>query len=80
MNTLYKARTIEDVKKLIHPNILYQIPQDKINDISENILLFERYFRGEVFLTPLDLTVTRFYDHIANQITQIDFEGTSYKL
>lgn len=80
MNSLSKANTIEDVIRLIHPNILNQIPQNILNIIAQNILDVERYFRGELFLRPGDFTASRIYNPIADEITQIDYQDTSYKL
>jgi signal-transduction protein with cAMP-binding, CBS, and nucleotidyltransferase domain len=80
MNSLYKAKSIEDIIAIIEPSILAKIPKDKLNDIAENILMFERYFRNEIFVTPNSLKATRIFSLTLDKIMQIDYEGVSYKL
>ncbi|MFC0514501.1 hypothetical protein ACFFGT_09825 [Mucilaginibacter angelicae] len=74
------AKTTEEVIELIHPKLIELIPEDDLQPIAENILLVEQYCRGEVFITPFDVEVTRIYSMTMNQILRIDYNETVYKI
>jgi hypothetical protein len=74
------AKTSDEIIELIHPKLIQMIPEADLKPIAENILLVERYFRREVFITPLDVESTRFYSPTSNQITRIDYRDAIYKI
>lgn len=79
MKTLKNAETAKEVEELIDKSVLEKIPTELVQEITENILLFERYYKGEIFITPQDVEVTRIYSETLNKIVQIDYKGISYK-
>lgn len=80
VSNIAKATTKEEIIELIHPELLKQLPAVKVDDIALNILLVENYFKGTQHLRPEDVKATRIYSHALNQITQIDYDGASYKI
>ncbi|HEY9488261.1 MAG TPA: hypothetical protein VIQ51_08015 [Chryseosolibacter sp.] len=80
VSNISKATTKEEIIELIHPELKKKMPADKLDAIALNILLVENYFKGTQHLKPEDVKATRIYSHSNNQITQIDYEGESYKI
>ncbi|WP_075351363.1 hypothetical protein [Algoriphagus marinus] len=75
-----QAKSENDILELIDENLLKKIPEDKISMIAKNILDVEKYFRGELHLRPEDILATRIYSLTLQKITQIYFEGKTYKI
>ena len=75
-----KATTKEEIIELFHPSLKAKIPSSLIDEIDQNILLFEMYHKGETFLAPHELTTTRIYDYVNMQITQVNHLDIIYKL
>jgi len=73
------AQTSEDIIEIIHPKLKDKISSDDLEKIAQNIMMAEKYFKGEVFMKPEDLIATRIYSTTINQITLIDYNGNSYK-
>ena len=80
VSNIAKATTKEEIIELIHPELLKRLPVAIVDDIGLNILLVENYFKGTQHLRPEDVKVTRIYSQALNQITQIDYEGATYKI
>ena len=77
---LYKAQTKDDVIALFHPELLKQIPADLLDDVAQSILNWEISFRSGQKLSPEDLETSRIYTYFEDQITQVDYEGQTYKI
>jgi glycosylphosphatidylinositol transamidase (GPIT) subunit GPI8 len=80
VNNIDKATTKEELIALFHPELIKQIPADKIDEIALNLLLVENYFKNIQHLKPEDVKATRIYSHSMNQITQVDYEGVTYAI
>ena len=74
------AQTARDIIEIIHPKLVEKIPANDLEKIAQNIMMGEKYFKGEVFMRPEELIATRVYSDTINQITQIDYNGQSYKV
>ncbi|MCS4164777.1 hypothetical protein [Sphingobacterium sp. BIGb0116] len=79
MNSIAKVKTIQEVIDLIDEKVLIEIPENLVNKIAENLLLVERYIRGEVSIKSDEVQATRVFNHNKDKIIEVEYKGIVYK-